>query len=166
MSVSAANYHFGSKEALLAATYGRSIVPLNEARLARLDELERAAEGGVLSLTDVLDAFLRPLVESPNDASLRGLAARVFSDPPEIVTALKKEYFAELSERFVEALGRALPNRDEEDVKLGFQFLVGMLVHVVAGQVETNPLPPSPDVTETEKLLAHMIRFAAAGLEA
>ena len=166
VSVSAANYHFGSKEALLAATYGRSIVPLNEARLARLDELEKAAGGGALSLVDVLDTFLRPFVESPNNASLRGLAARIFSDPPEIVAALNKEYFDEISERFVAALGRALPDRDEEEVKLAFQFLVGMLVHVVGGQIETNPMPPSPEVTETEELLAHMIRFAAAGLEA
>ena len=166
VSVSAANYHFGSKEALLAATYGRAIIPLNEARLAQLSDLERRAGDAALSLTDVLDAFLRPVFESPNDASFRGLAGRLFSDPPEVVTALKQEYFGEISERFVAALVRALPDRDEEEVKLAFQFLVGIMVHVIAGQVETNPTLPSPDVTETEALLAQMIRFARAGFEA
>jgi len=166
VSVSAANYHFGSKEALLAATYGRAIIPLNEARLARLTELERRAGDAALPLTDVLDAFLRPVFESPDDASFRGLAGRLFSDPPEIVAALKQEYFGEISERFVAALVRALPDRDEDEVKLAFQFVVGVMVHVIAGQVETNPTPPSSDVTETEELLAQMIRFAAAGLQA
>ncbi|MEE2675008.1 MAG: TetR/AcrR family transcriptional regulator [Myxococcota bacterium] len=166
VSVSAANYHFGSKEALLAATYGRAIIPLNEARLARLTELERSAGDAALPLTDVLDTFLRPIFESPDDASFRGLAGRLFSDPPEIVTALKQEYFGEISERFVAALVRALPDRDVDEVKLAFQFVVGVMVHVIAGQIETNPTPPSSDVTETEELLAQMIRFAAAGLQA
>lgn len=166
VSVSAANYHFGSKEALLEATYGRAIVPVNAARIALLDELERASGDGPLGVTDVLEAFLRPAMQSPDGASLRGLTARIFSDPPEIVIRLKEEYFGEISERFVAALRRALPGRDADEVKLAFQFLVGMMVHVIAGQLETNPVPPGASVTEAEALLARMIRFATAGLTA
>ena len=166
VSVSAANYHFGSKEALLAATYARWIVPVNEARLAQLNEIERAAGEGVPSVAAVLDAFLRPIFESPHDASLRGLAARMFSDPPEITATLKQEYFGEISERFIAALGSALPGRDGEELRLSFQVLVGILVHVIGGQVETTAVPPGAQVTETEALLAQMVRFVAGGLEA
>ena len=42
-SVSAANYHFGSKEELLRATLLRRVEPMNRRRLACLDDLEHAA---------------------------------------------------------------------------------------------------------------------------
>ena len=166
VSVSAANYHFGSKQALLVATYGRAIRPVNEARLARLSELERQAGGGELLLTDVLGAFLRPAFESRDDESLRGLAARLFSDPPEVVAALKQDYFGEISERFVAALQRVLPERDEYEVALAFQFLVGIMVQVIAGRIETILGDARPDANEIEPMLERIIRFAAAGFEA
>ena len=166
VSVSAANYHFGSKQALLAATYGRAIRPVNEARLARLSELERQAGDGELLLTDVLDAFLRPIFESRDDDSFRGLAARLFSDPPEVVAALKRDYFGEISERFVAALQRVLPERDEYEVALAFQFLVGIMVQVIAGQIEAIVGDSRPGANEVEPMLERIVRFAAAGFEA
>ena len=166
VSVSAANYHFGSKQALLAATYGRAIRPVNEARLVRLSELERQAGDGELRLSDVLDAFLRPVFESPNEASLRGLAARLFSDPPEVVAALKQDYFGEISERFVAALQRVLSDRDEREVEFAFQFLVGIMVQVIAGQIDAVVGDAGSDTDEIEPMLARIIRFAAAGFEA
>ncbi len=62
-SVSAANYHFGSKQALLRATLRRRVEPMNRLRLERLDALEAAAAGAPLSLEALLDAFLRPAFE-------------------------------------------------------------------------------------------------------
>ena len=164
VSVSAANYHFGSKEALLTASIDRVVVPMNEARFARLAELERAAGDRPLSLTGVLDAFLRPAIESRGDA-LRQVVARLFSDPPDVVAALKKNHFGEVFDRFLPALKRALPEQDPDRVALGFEFLIAVMVHVVSGQIETSLDPGSREVRDDEELISAVIRFAAAGFE-
>ena len=42
-NVASVNYHFGSKEALLAAVLERRLRPINERRLEILDKLEHTA---------------------------------------------------------------------------------------------------------------------------
>jgi AcrR family transcriptional regulator len=91
-SVSAANYHFGSKEALLRATLLRRVEPVNRRRIAWLDALEREAQGKPLPLERILEAFLRPLFEeraarAEGPAEYRQVAARLYSDPPELVAS-------------------------------------------------------------------------------
>ena len=82
------------------------------------------------------------------------------------MAALKQDYFGEISERFVAALQRVLPERDEYELALGFQFLVGIMVQVIAGRIETIVGDVRPDANEGEPMLARIIRFAAAGFEA
>jgi AcrR family transcriptional regulator len=172
-SVSAAHYHFGSKEALLVATVRRRAEPVAEARNARLAEIERRAGDGPLPLEDVLDAFLRPIFEErarPDRADdFRRIAARLFSDPPEVVGPLKREVFGPTAQRFLDALVRALPDKSPADVALDLQFLVGVMVHVTSGHLEDAPLPdgwPSLDGLSDEDVLRRMIDFAAGGLRA
>jgi AcrR family transcriptional regulator len=181
VSVSAANYHFGSKEALLRATLWRVIEPVNCARLERLDELE-AAPGGTPSLEEVLDAFLRPALvggaaSGLGRARFRQVAARLFSDPPELVSALKREYFGEQVRRFVAAIARTLPSRDPDELTMAFEFTVAVMVHVIAGQLESSAgafgLTMRPGSHSTpgfehseEEILSRMIRYASAGLSA
>ena len=61
-SVSAANYHFGSKDALVRAAFSRRVVAMNQRRLAALESLESHPEPP--SLEAVIDAFLRPILEA------------------------------------------------------------------------------------------------------
>ena len=57
-NIAAVNYHFGSKEALLLAVLERRIEPVNQARLARLDELESSAGGQPVPIEDVVKALM------------------------------------------------------------------------------------------------------------
>src|SRR5437773_5832038 len=63
-NLAAINYHFGSKEDLVAAVFERRVVPVNQARLAALDKVEKAAGRRSPKLEDILQAFIRPAVES------------------------------------------------------------------------------------------------------
>lgn len=174
-SVSAANYHFRSKEALLRATLRRRVEPVNRRRLALLQAATREAHGGGRAPTveAVLEAFLRPTFEEraarPDvSAQFRQVAARLYSDPPERVAALKEELFHEVVERFLAALRDALPDRAPHEVALGFQFAVGVMAHVMGGNLDDAPrafgLPQTP--LPDEELLRQMTRFLAAGLGA
>ena len=86
-SVSAANYHFGSKEELLRAAITSRAAPLNQRRLEALDAVVREAGTGRPSVEAVVEAFVVPALEMRSEAGTEGpvyrsLAARLYVDPP------------------------------------------------------------------------------------
>jgi AcrR family transcriptional regulator len=168
-SVSAANYHFGSKEALLQAALVRRLEPLNRRRLEYLEGAERAAAGGPVPVEAIVEAFLRPGFEArrslqADQAPYRHIAARLYTDPHDVVSSLKADLFGPVIGRFLEALAHALPERSLEEITLDFQFLIGVMVHVISGHAGgTEDVPtPLPD----DQLLRRMVAFTAAGLRA
>jgi len=176
-SVSAANYHFGSKQALLRATLLRCVGPLNERRLARLEALEAEAAGRPLELETIIEAFLRPVFEAHASsadltARFRRVAARISSDPPDLVAAMKRELFGPVAMRFVAALRAALPEKSREEIELGYQLTVGVLVHVISGHLvavidsEDEAREAWTSRLSDESVLQQMIAFVAAGLRA
>jgi len=176
-SVSAANYHFGSKDALLRATLLRRVSPLNERRIERLEALVAAAGGRPLELETVIEAFLRPVFEehatsADATARFRQVAARIYSDPPEVVAGIKRELFGPIFRRFVSVLADALPNKSREEIELGFQLTIGVMVHVISGHLVTVPGPEEGECDcwtarlSDESVLQQMIAYVAAGLRA
>jgi AcrR family transcriptional regulator len=169
-SVSAAHYHFGSKEELLRATLLRRVEPLNRRRLECLDELEEAAAGVPLSVEAIFDAYLRPLFALRTEArgDVRFVAARLYSDPRDLVSTLKQELFGEVSRRYLDALSRALPDRSRAELGLRFQFAVGTMVHVMSGNLADAPhLKELNDAhVPDDAVLRNMVAFLAAGMRA
>jgi AcrR family transcriptional regulator len=169
-SVSAANYHFGSKEKLLHETIRRATEPVNARRLEMLDAAEALAGGEPLALETILEAYLRPSIEyrqSDSTSQGRQITARLFSDPPELIQSIKHEVFGPMSHRFGEALTAALPERAPLTVELGYQFLIAIMVYVISDQIESSTLTAThPEGVDDDVLLQTMIDFAAAGLRA
>jgi AcrR family transcriptional regulator len=167
-SLSAANYHFGSKQALLRAALVRRIEPLNRMRLEALDALEREVNDAV-PVEPLLDAFLRPGIEmqrvSPEEGRrLRLVAAQLYADPHPMVSALKLELFGPVVWRYTDALERALPNRAREDLVLDFQFFIAVMVHVMSGKTHFGRDDADASPHADDEVLDRLVTFAAAGL--
>ena len=150
--VSAANYHFGSKEALLTAVMLRRINPVNELRIQRLETLEAQAGNQPLRVEDIVDAYLRPVFEIraaslQRDASSPWLAARVYSDPSDAVSKLKRELFVRV--------------HAARELEIAQQLTTGLLVHVLSGNVSEGELGSAQDY---EPILRRLIAYATAGL--
>src|SRR6187200_1196670 len=60
VNVAAINYHFGSKEELIAAVFERRIAPVNALRIAALDAVEQSAGAKGPKVEAILGAFIRP----------------------------------------------------------------------------------------------------------
>jgi len=173
-SVSAAHYHFGSKQALLAATLHAHVDPINQRRLALLAARVTEAGDRPIEVEALLDAFLRPIFEAraqPGGGTVRMVAVRLFADPPEIVAELKQELFGDLLGRFLDCFEQSLPERPRDELALGLQFAVGVMIHVSGGHLDDAPLleeaSRAPDgLLSDASVLAHLIRFVAAGLRA
>ena len=167
VSVSAANYHFGSKEALVHAAMWRALAPLNRRRLERLEALEAAgAAGRAPSVEALVEAFLRPafdLASREGASAYRQLAARLHGGSPNFEERVKRELLNPAFQRFVDALARALPDRRRDDLALAFQLGLGAALHVLGGHAQR--LADVPALSD-DALLDRLVRFAADGIRA
>ena len=166
-SVSAANYHFGSKEEMVGAAIRLRAEPLNRRRLEALEQVERAA-GESATVEEIVGAFVRPVFErreavGPEDAAYRGLAARLYLDPRESVAQIRREIFEPVNDRFCEALHAAMPGASRSEIDLALQLAVAVLVHLLSRDASTLAIGGGMDA---EERLSKLVAFAAAGIAA
>jgi AcrR family transcriptional regulator len=165
------NYHFGSKRELFAAVFQRRAEILNPERLARLEEVRRAALPGVPSLEDIINSFTYPLLErsargGPGWKSYFALIAQV-NNSPEWGPVLMTQYFDPLVERLIAALREALPDCPLREIYWGYQFLTGALTITFAetGRIDklSGGLCNSSDLDSVHERLPP---YVAAGFRA
>ena len=169
VNLASINYHFGSKEELIAAVFERRVVPVNEARLAALDTVEKSAGKRVPKLEAILEAFIGPAVQSSLKASKGGTAfsklfGRCLSEPSPEVEELLKKQFEPLAQRMHAALKGALPHLSRSEIFWRMKFTYGALHHWLLTKDKFRPdWVEDVDVeTQTQKLIS----FAAAGFRA
>ena len=169
-NVAAVNYHFESREGMVALVVSRYLIPVNEERLARLEALERKWSGKAAPLEEIIDAFVRPVVglvrKSELSQSLFGkLVGRIFAMQGEGLPPAVEEQMKTLIERFIRALGKALPTVSQEELVWRMHFLVGSIIHMLMNQEMLQRLSGGASGNPTmEVTLGRFIRFAAAGL--
>jgi AcrR family transcriptional regulator len=167
VNLAAVNYHFQSKEALVQAVIGRRIGPLNARRLALLDGYEAEADGGVVELDKVLDAFFRPVIELTGSQTntFVPLIGRLYTEPGEFAEKLYKQQFEHMRDRFFPVLARALPDLSREEIAWRIHFAIGAMAHTMAASKLLQLMSGGRcDVTDVERTLARLKTFVLAGL--
>ena len=168
-SLSAANYHFGSKEELLRAALAARVELLNARRIELLDEAYRGQEGPV-TVEAVLDGFIRPIFERQADVRARGdvppgLAIRLYLDPPDVVSRIWHDMFETTNQRFVQALGAALPGSTEASAMEALRCVLGIVIYAVSEWNESIQERPADRMDERARL-ERLVTFASAGVRA
>ncbi len=169
VNLAAVNYHFQSKEALFETLVARRFEPINTGRLQKLDALEAANPKGKLSLEDVLDAFLSPILDAAelNPGCYQPLLGRLFSLPDEQTQRLFAQNIKPIIDRFHPAFARAVPGLKQPELTWRVIFSVGAVIHVlgthkVIAMKVGHKLGPIDLVT----LKRQVIAFAAGGFRA
>ncbi len=169
-NVAAINYHFGSRDGLVATVVTRYLAPINDERLIRIESLERKFPGKSVPLEEVLDAFVRPLAGAVRKSELNErlfcqLMGRIFTMrgdglPKDLVSQMQA-----VSDRFIRVLGKALPTLSQEELVWRMHFVVGSMVHMLTHEDMLHRLTQGASGTPSmEVTLGRFIRFAAAGL--
>ncbi len=168
VNLASVNYHFGSKEALLAAVLERRLSPINARRLELLDAIEAAAGNGAPNAEDVIRAFLSPPFQKRREWGAGGdnflrLVGRIHSETNEQFRATFFQQFNEVRRRFGQALHRALPHLDASDVGWRMLFLVGSRAFTMAWGNSFASIGPG-STKDAEDVLESLIQYAAAGM--
>ena len=163
------NYHFGSKERLLAAVLDRRGQVLNEERLQRLAAVRLSAAPHPPSTEAVVDAFLDPILDRLAHAgsgwhNYFSLVAFV-NNSPEWGRKLMGKTFNGVVREFIQAVMDSLPGSEPEDIYWGYNFLTGALTLSLA---ETGRLDALSDgrcrSDDVAALNARLSPYVVAGL--
>lgn len=169
VNLAAVHYHFGSKRELIEAVFQRRIVPVNQARLAALDAVERSGGKGRNQVEAILEAFIRPALHSSLQTSKGGAAfsklfGRCLSEPSPEVEALLLKQFEPLAQRMNGALKKALPQLSRSDIFWRMKFTYGALHHWLLTKDKFRPDWVNDAGIESQ--IRKLIAFAAAGFRA
>lgn len=155
VNLAAIHYHFGSKQDLLDQVIMRKVGPINEGRLRLLGQFEAEAAPHSPSVEKILEAFIAPAILIEKSPEFLKLMGRVHTEGlmPEFV----QRHFRPLIDRFLSALGRALPEVTKEELLWRAHFALGAMALALSVR------PTAPRECEQESRL-NVSRMLAAFL--
>ncbi|MFT0532035.1 TetR/AcrR family transcriptional regulator [Castellaniella hirudinis] len=173
VNLSAVNYHFGSKDALIEAVFQRRLTALNNERLSILDTLEAKAHGLPLKPSAIVEAYFGPLVRHACSA---GAERRAFiplqsanqSDPNGAITALFEAERSVVAHRFTRALLTSLPGVPEAEIVWRFHFMLGATAYAILGAESSSQILNlnGDSGLDAQILLDRLLAFLLGGLRA
>jgi len=170
VNLAAVNYHFGSKDELIAELFVTRSLALNRERLQEL----RAAEdrgGGRAEITDILRALVGPTLRGclgPENA--RSTAARfMIRVNIEAVPAIRRIRNREIDHlrKFIAAMRRSLPGLPDVELFWGLHFALAMAQQTVRDSERLTKLSEGQcDVDDVDGIIARVVNVAAMALTA
>jgi AcrR family transcriptional regulator len=172
VNLAAVNYHFGSKDELIAELFvTRSLVTNRE----RLNELKAAEEagGGRASIDAVLRALVGPTLrgclgsalgpdKQRSDAARFMIRASIESVPP--IRKIKNREIGHLR-RFAAAIRRSLPDLADVDLYWGLHFALAMAHHTIRDSERLNKLSDGLcDLDDVEAIIDRVVAVSALAL--
>src|SRR5262245_26612138 len=168
VNLAAVNYHFGSKDELIAELFVTRSLALNRERLQEL----RAAEdrgGGRAEITDILRALVGPALRGclgPENA--RSTAARfMIRVNIEAVPAIRRIRNREIDHlrKFIAAMRRSLPGSPDVELFWGLHFALAMAQQTVRDSERLTKLSEGQcDVDDVDGIIARVVQVAVMAL--
>jgi AcrR family transcriptional regulator len=172
VNLGAINYHFGTKQDLVAAVFTRRLEPVSKRQLALMENVLREAGDRPPSLEAVLEAMIRPTVEKSFAAGKRDLAFtrlvyRSISEPNSEVRRLIRAQMQETIAFSLKSLALACPSLPMGELVWRMMFTMGALHSMLQKVAQDDLLPPEmrKDLN-AETMIRRLVTFAAAGMRA
>jgi AcrR family transcriptional regulator len=171
-NVAAVNYHFGSKEKLIDAVVIRHAVPINDGRLRLLLEAEERHGGQPVPLREILDAFLRPVIDEilrdpVSEAVFCKFMGRIMSEQGYQLPETVRPLFQMMAGRFSQALQKARPELSEQTALWRMHFSFGVMSNTLMHRDKLEQISGGRSGNPgMEELLNHIIDFCVAGFQA
>jgi len=135
-NVASVNYYFSSKDVLADEVITRHISPVNDARLEALETLKKKYGDAAFPLREILQAFMKPMVEQMHSSGLRSdlfgkVMGRCMADRGKKMPVQVEPQMKAVLGAFISELIKALPNLDAETVLWRLHFSFGVVAHTL-----------------------------------
>ena len=168
VNLAAVNYHFGSKDELIAELFVTRSLALNRERLRELKAAEEKG-GGTADISDVLRALVGPTLRGclgPDNQ--RSIAARfMIRVSIESVPAIRRIRNREIDHlrKFIAAMRHSLPGHGDVELYWGLHFALAMAQQTVRDSERLTKLSDGKcDVDDVEGIIARVVAVAVMGL--
>ena len=168
VNLAAVNYHFGSKDELIAELFVTRSIQTNR---ERLNELKAAEEkgGGRASIEEILRALVGPTLRGCLGPDREGSTAARFmirasieSVPP--IRRIKNREIDHLR-KFAAAMKRALPGRNEAELYWGLHFALSMAHHTIREKERLAKLSEGQcDLNDVQGIVERVVSVATMAL--
>jgi AcrR family transcriptional regulator len=170
VNLAAVNYHFGSKDELIAELFVTRSLALNKERLRELREAEEAGNGRA-DITEVLRALVGPTLRGClGPENQRSTPARfMIRVNIESVPAIRRIRNREIDHlrKFIAAMRRSLPDRSEVELYWGLHFALAMAQQTVRDSERLAKLSEGKcDVDDVESVIERVVSVSMMGLTA
>jgi AcrR family transcriptional regulator len=170
VNLAAVNYHFGSKDELIAELFVTRSLGLNRERLRELRAAEERGSGRA-QVADILRALvgpsLRGCIGPERDRSTAArfmIRASIEAVPP--IRRIRNREIDHLR-KFVVALRRALPDRNDAELYWGLHFALAMAQQTVRDSERLTKLSEGKcDLDDVEGVIARVVSVADMALTA
>jgi AcrR family transcriptional regulator len=168
VNLAAVNYHFGSKDELIAELFVTRSLATNRERLNELKAAE-AAGGGRAEIDAILRALVGPTLRGClGPGNERSAAARfmirasIESVPP--IHRIKNREIDHLR-KFAAAMRRSLPGRDAVDLYWGLHFALAMAHHTIRDSERLAKLSEgSCDLNDVPDIIERVVAVSVMAL--
>ena len=165
VNIAAVNYHFGSKENLVAEVFRRRLDELSEKRLGALHDAIRSRPG---ELEPILAAFIEPALALTLDrhggSAFVRVLARAYAEKNERLRKFLSDNYGHVMREFSKAIAACLPGVGKEELHWRLDFTAGALTYAMADFGLIRRHAGVSEKAHCQKAAAALIRFAAAGL--
>jgi AcrR family transcriptional regulator len=166
VNLAAINYHFGTKDELLAELFLSRASLLNR---ERFELLKAAQEDGRANLAAILRALVSPPIKWCLGVDRQRSAAARFMTRASVETVppIRKIVERDINHlrRFADALRGALPNRNDVDIYWGLHFTLAMIRQTVTDSDRLRKLSGDLcDLDDVDDIIERIVRVATFAL--
>ena len=170
VNLAAVNYHFGSKDELIAELFITRSLATNRERLSELKQAEQRG-GGRAEIGAILRALVGPTLRGClGPERERSTAARfMIRASIETVAPIRRIKNREIDhlKKFAAAMRRSLPHRNEVDLYWGLHFALAMAHQTIRDSERLTKLSDgSCDLNDVEGIIARIVAVSVLALTA
>ena len=168
VNLAAVNYHFGSKDELIAELFVTRSIATNRERLNELKAAEEAG-GGRADIDAILRALVGPTLRGclgpdreRSTAARFMIRASIKSVPP--IRRIKNREVDHLR-KFAAAMRRSLPDRSEVDLFWGLHFALAMAHHTIRESERLTRLSDGKcDLNDVQAIIERIVAVSVVAL--
>ena len=167
VNLAAVNYHFGSKDNLVAEVFRRRMDEMSRARLERLEAARNETPG---QLEPVLRAFIDPALALSMDRQGGGafvrVLARAYAERNDRLRKFLSDNYGHVLREFSRAIADCVPQLGKEALYWRLDFLAGALTYAMADFGLIKRPHGISEAAHRSKAAQELIHVAEAGFRA